>query len=138
MVAAMDRLLDLLRERVYVLDVLARCAWSGEHPYFSRDDGVVPAPGHALLDRQGLFGIAAFAAQGLLSRATVHAAVTCGHHLEISRDDCLPRSDRSRGRRPASGAHQRRRLAPGYFAIDTWGGCAHRCHEDGGAEAGAG
>ena len=93
--------------------------------------------GDALLDRQRPSVMLHRGHQGLSSGAAALSAVACRHHLEISRDDLLPRRNGAAARsqpdclrqpgRPGS------RRQPDFLGLGT----AHPRDEDGSAEAGA-
>src|SRR6185312_13704742 len=109
-----------------------------KHPHLSRGAGGFPPPGDAVFDRQGLVGAVAPAAQGVPSGEAGDADAARRHHLEVPRDDRVPRPGRGDGRRGAAGAHQPGRRAPGHLAADPRRHHAYRRDEDPGAEAGAG
>ena len=77
-----------------------------EHPHHARGGGRIRAAGDALFDRQGLVGAAAPRAEGLLSRADSVSAAAHRHHLQVPRDDRVPRPLRRGNRRAAHRAHQ--------------------------------
>ena len=62
-----------------------------EHPHHPRGGRRVRAAGDALFDRQGLVGAAAPGAEGVLSRADSVPAAAHRHHLQVPRDDRVPR-----------------------------------------------
>ena len=77
-----------------------------EHPHHARGGGRVRAAGDALFDRQGLVGPAAAGAEGVLPRADSVSAAPRRHHLQVPRDDRVPRRDGQGRRRAADRPHQ--------------------------------
>ncbi len=74
------------------------------HPRGRRD---LRKPGDALLHRQGLGRAAAPCTEGLLSRSAPLPAAACRHHLEVPRDDRVPRPTGQGTRRQSHRPHQR-------------------------------
>ncbi len=116
----------------------SRCSRSRGHLGDARDRRRVPEPRDALQHRQGLRGDAAPGGEGVRSRADPLPGAAHGHHLEVPRDDHVPRRDGREVRpRPARG-DQPRGDRRGRHALQPRRAGVHAADEDGGAARRAG
>ena len=115
----------------------SRRARSREHPHYPRSRRRIRQSGAAVFDRQGFFRPPASGAQGVLSGKAAVPAAAHRHHLEVPRDDRVPRRARARSRSRADRAHQSRWACARHQSDHQRIGAAYRRHEDAKPAAGA-
>ena len=76
-------------------------------------------------------------AQGVPPGPDPVPSTPCGHHVEVPRDDRVPRSDRQGTRHRDDRAHESRGQGTGHQPVRSRVEELHRRHEDPGAQAGA-